>query len=289
MKLNNLLLVTKQTELEYHRKYTPDFSRLIPEERLKVIERKHKNHYSSLHDIEHVLSCLGISYDTINVADFTPDNMLGKDAVISVGGDGTFLTAAYEICHNILILPVKSDASLGALCIADALTFRETIDKILSDNFTIDKWDRLEARFNGTTRLALNEAVIGPKFGSGSSRYNISVNGLTESQEGSGILVATGTGSTGRYRNVGTGHLPFPRASKELRFLSLDALQTSNYSLLAGVIDAGESLVIRSDTSINGTISFDGDNEHRRYDILPGTVVKIRLSDNPLRVIVPDR
>ncbi|MDO8517587.1 MAG: NAD(+)/NADH kinase, partial [Nanoarchaeota archaeon] len=63
------------------------------------------------------------------------------DLVISIGGDGTFLSASHFI-DNQLILGVNNNVaqSEGALCSIDLIKLEEKISKIIQGNYTVKEY-----------------------------------------------------------------------------------------------------------------------------------------------------
>ncbi|HIJ10439.1 TPA: hypothetical protein HA278_00145, partial [Candidatus Woesearchaeota archaeon] len=92
------------------------------------------------------------------------------DLVLTLGGDGTFLSAAQH-CSSTSILGINSNphtnpkkGSIGALtsvCIKD---IRNVLQKIQQKQYNIETWPRLHAMINGKSlsQTAVNEIYIGP-------------------------------------------------------------------------------------------------------------------------------
>ncbi|MBW3022531.1 NAD(+)/NADH kinase, partial [Candidatus Woesearchaeota archaeon] len=175
MKLENVLLATKQTALEYFRREYDDLKEVLSEEDLKNICQGHKNHYASFEHIKKVLESRNIQYQRVYMPYAAFEEFTGRDLVVSVGGDGTVLNTARYILDKTPLLTVKSDSkSVGALCTIRAENFEETLERILNGNFGIQNWTRAEGKFGNKTDLALNEIFVGHKYNAGASRYEIS-------------------------------------------------------------------------------------------------------------------
>jgi NAD+ kinase len=134
--------------------------------------------------------------------------------VITVGGDGTLLSASHKVPSGIPILGVNSDpkTSRGYLCAAHAGDVKGVL---LDKNFksSIKKVTRLEVILDGQTlsRRVLNEALFShacpaaqTKFILGKQRYGCS-----------GLWVGTGAGSTGAMMSA--GGVDFPPECRELQ------------------------------------------------------------------------
>lgn len=233
--------------------------------------------------IEKPLQTADIDYEIMAGHEATGDDLTGRDIIITFGGDGTVLDASKNVYDETPILTVKSsDDSIGALCKIYANEFGKHLEKIINDDFILENWDRAEGVINGEKHIALNEIYAGPRFGSGPGRYDILFSDLKENQRSSGVIVATGTGSTGWYENVEHSEGPFDKDSGILKFAVRDC--NKKYFLKKGVIEKGMELEISSMYKFDGSIDFDG--YYRKSINFPtGEIVKIRLSSHPLKVI----
>jgi len=305
MKLNNVLLSTKQTAWEYLKNEHENPADVIPKEELDAIKKGHDAHYTALEHIRTILEKLGIPYQRVYQPYAAFDEFKGRDLVIAIGGDGTILNTAHFILDKTPVLTVKSEPkSVGGLCTINYTQFEEAIKNILADKFKIEKWARIEGkmvrkqgevnlrttvgvRMDNKTDLALNEILIGPKYRSGAARYEIEFNGKKEVQLSSGIIVSTGCGSAAWYRNIAGNDGSFSRESDELRFIATEYDTAKGYRLVKGSIKPGDKFKIKSLMSINGVASFDGDSNKRMYKFLTGNEMEIKASDKPLYVIIP--
>ena len=230
-----------------------------------------------------------VHYDRVQGYLASPDDFEGRDLVITFGGDGTVLDASKNILDEVPVLAVKSsDESVGALCQADADDFEHVIDSILDGSYVTEKWSRVEGSLGEESGTALNEIFAGPRYSSGPGRYVLSLNQLREEQRGSGIVVSTGTGSGGWYRNIPGSFGAFPRTSGKLRFIARDCGSDHGYSLMRGVLERGDELEIESMIKFDGTVDFDGYNR-KAIDFPRGSVLSVRLSENPLTMIIPEK
>jgi NAD kinase len=287
MKLNNVLITIKQTGLENLRENCDDLSEVISAEDMKKEIDRHNAHYESLTKIKKILQSHKINYQQIYIPYAAYQEFTERDLVISVGGDGTALSTASYILDETPMLTVKSDIkSHGAICIIDSNEFENELEKILKNDFEIEKWTRLEGKIGKKTVLGLNDVIIGKKYLPLEGRYELSFNGKNESQRATGLLVSTGTGSTAYYKNVRGSDGPFPRTAKELKFISICYDVDANYEMTKGTIDETNLLEIKSLMNRDGIISFDGDITKRMYNLVRGQKIQIKVSDKPLNVII---
>lgn len=126
------------------------------------------------------------------------------DAVLSVGGDGTFLRAnAIAIQYGIPILGVNI-GTVGFLAEAEWEQLSEACGLLASGAYTVEERMMLEARLEDKTWLALNDVVLSRGGYSRLIGVNASVNGEKIGLYiADGLIVATPTGSTGYSLSAG--------------------------------------------------------------------------------------
>jgi len=287
MRPKRVLLATKKTPLEHFKEGSDDFARRLPSPELERIRSGHDEHYATLHHVEKLLSARGIVVERSYMPYAAYEDFLGKDLVITVGGDGTVLNSSHYILDGTPLLAVRSDQhSTGALCSVEANSFEAALDRVFEDRFELEWWTRVAVSLAGTQTLALNEVYLGDLYSPGMARYELEFGGAAEVQASSGVIVSSGTGSTGWYRNA-TRADPFPKNSKELRFAVREYLTDAGYRLTRGAIQPGEVLRIRSMMNVDGCVSLDGDKHKRAYPFERGTVAEVRVADQPLGMIRP--
>lgn len=243
--------------------------------RLRRYKKKLKSLKSSLREF-------GISFKTVVVKSASEEDYEGKDLIISFGGDGTVLRNSQYLTET-PILPLRANKeSHCSLCSLRIRRINEVIKKLLEADFRIQKLTRAVAVHNGR-QLALNEVFIGRKYGLRAANYEIILGNKKEEQMSSGVVVTTGTGSTGWYSNIPGNEGPFSRKSKQLRFIVREPIKADELEILKGRIKEGEELKIRSIMNMDGMIGYDGDKS-RIEDFPREDIVKIRVSNTPLKI-----
>jgi len=286
MKIKNVLIATKQTSLEYYRQNFDKPEEVLSSEDLERKKREHEEHYASFNHIKQVLDKYKISYQRVYMPYGAYEEFVGRDLIISVGGDGTVLNAAHYILDNTPLLTIKSEGdSVGKLCSINAKDFESVLNKLLNDSYRIESWTRVEGKFGGKTDIALNEIAVGPKYFNGMMRYEIKFKGVSEEQRSSKIMVSTGAGSTAWYNNVEHSMGLFDPKTRELRFVVSEETKDNNYKMLHGIMIPGDVIEITSLMDIGGCISFDGDSDKRMYGFNIGKKLYAKISDKPLNVI----
>lgn len=139
------------------------------------------------------------------------------DAVISLGGDGTFIHASKDLLK--LNLPVFgiNFGTLGYLTEVDINGFDEALGSIVDGDYQIE--NRILLRFEILSDgkvirsgLALNDIVIQRAIDTGIAKFDINADGrFLNSYFADGIILSTPTGSTGYNLSAG-GPVVFPAA-----------------------------------------------------------------------------
>ncbi|MFA5857238.1 MAG: NAD(+)/NADH kinase [Candidatus Pacearchaeota archaeon] len=209
-----------------------------------------------------------------------------KDLVITLGGDGTFLSVARYLKDTpILGINFKPEYSEGYLTSIKASEI-EKLSRILLGKYSVLVRQRAKAKVKGfdLETLALNEVFIGPDKSMQTATYEIEYKGKKEIQRSSGVIVSTGSGSTGVY-NSAKGK-PFPSDSKNLKFIVREPKKSGSLyipKITQGTIGKKESLSFKSFSRHGCVIKIDAHNDE---SFLENTVVEVSLSDVPLNVIV---
>ncbi len=227
--------------------------------------------------------------------DFRP-----KDLVVALGPDGLFVNVAkYLDGQPVLTVNPDSERIDGVLMRFAPEAIAAVLPKILGGTFKTENITLAQATTNdGQTLLAVNEFLVGRRD-QASSRYRINLGGREERQSSSGMLISTGTGSTGWMKSVMAGAtaltgadsrytVPFPREARHLLFVVREPWQSkwTGVSLTHGQIPEGNVLTISSEMAEGGAISSDGVLEDA-IDFNAGTSVTIRVAARAARLITP--
>jgi NAD kinase len=155
---------------------------------------------------------------------------------------------------------------------------------------------------DGQVLHAVNDLFVGARSHV-SARYEIAAGTRQETQSSSGLIVATGLGSTAWFKSIVTGSLaiagaygsalkplPYPALpweAAELRFAVREPFpsRTSQVTLICGQLGKTEELRIRSLMPENGVIFSDG-IEADRLEFNSGAEVRITVAERQGRLIV---
>ncbi|MFX0064807.1 MAG: NAD(+)/NADH kinase, partial [Candidatus Hermodarchaeota archaeon] len=215
----------------------------------------------------------------------TLDIFLDVDLIITLGGDGTFLTAGLYIFDDTPLLGVATNPTSEAFLLkTTALSIQETIEAFLKDKLQPVVLPRVKVK--GRKPQAVNEVYFGRDHAYKTLDYSLRTSRFQswDPQRAYGCIVATGLGSTAGYGSLTQGDF-FDPLSKELRFtISGPSLRGRTPTIKKGVIKKGEKLYIRNETPHDTILSFDSNIE---LPVQYNEEIFITLSDQPLHVIEP--
>jgi NAD kinase len=221
MKLDNVLISTKQTDLEYARMNYDDVIKEYGAEQYERMVKSNIEHYNALNLIRDTLNSKGINNQRIYMPYTAHEEFKNRDLVICVGGDGTVLNTARYILDNTPVLTVKSESSsIGALCNINTSQFEDKLNQILKDDYSIEQKNRIEGMLDNKVDIALNDISILPYYAAGFVRYEVNFHGIKELISGSGMVISTGSGATGWYRKIGGADQEFSPKDPFLRFIA---------------------------------------------------------------------
>jgi len=237
-----------------------------------------------------------------------------RDVIVTVGPDGLVVnTAKYLDGQPIVAVNPDPRRIDGILLPFQVGTAPNAVARAIRGDVPCHEITMAEAKLNdGQSMLAFNDFLIGHRSHV-SARYRLDWNGKGEEQSSSGVLVATGAGSTGwlsstqnMARSVMTllGSLKDPRWSSKavlkretppLRLAWDDprlvfvvrepfASRTSDTRMTAGFIEPGQTLQLESRMPENGVIFSDG-IEADSLAFNSGAVATIRTAARKSRLV----
>lgn len=198
-----VVVVTKPTSLEQH----GDVIRAQVERGnvnladLNAIRTAHEEHYRTLERVRHALEREGIPYDQYGRNEIWA---LTYDAIITVGGDGTLLSASHRIVESLPLIGVRSSAaSVGFLCAGGEAEVDDLVRGLAKGTLRYVERARMralvfDARRNEErfTVPILNDFLYTNSNPCATTRYQLTIGSKREAQKSSGIWISTATGST---------------------------------------------------------------------------------------------
>ncbi len=294
MEDKKILIVPKITKVEWdlHRLgFTEDkLKEFYKKENLNV-ERIFESHKRQKENLERIKNLI-IGATIVNRDGLNKYIINNYDLIIAVGGDNHFQYVSHFL-ENTPILGINSDPSRsdGALMMVSSEELEKILPNILRDYFEIENWTRLKISIDNKEidELAISEIFIGEERRFNMSRNIIKVNGKSEEQKSSGLIIATGVGSTGWYNSAcrylfQEGDI-FSKSLKEARFLLTEPHngRLSSLKMTNGSIGEDEEIEIISLSDSSAYISIDS---LKLIKLREGAKIKISIGE-PLRVIRP--
>lgn len=267
-----------------------------------LYEREHKVFYESLKEVQNGLKKV-LKYKVLDRS-FIPTYLFNDhDLVVVIGQDGLVANTAKYV-NNQPIVAVNPDPSsyTGVLLPYSAATFKNALNSIMAGTHKFKTVTMAEAVMDdGQRLLAFNDFFIGASSHV-SARYKLTYNGATEIQSSSGVLVATGAGSTGWLSsvfNMAYNVNQYFRSGSKPRQVSMDwnaghllfvvrepyASVNTQVALGFGRIDQNRTLHIESHMAGNGVIFSDGiEADHLEFNT--GHSVRIGVAKEKARIVV---
>jgi NAD+ kinase len=208
------------------------------------------------------------------------------DALIVLGGDGTFLRAARAVAEVDVPLLGINLGKVGFLSKVEATELEAVLGHIVAGEYSIDERMILEGRIlrggagDGERHIALNDVVIARGALARVCRLDVSIDDShLATFIADGLVVASPTGSTGYSFSAG-GPIVDP-VSRNLVVTPIAAYLSAIRSIVVGprqsvrcrIVDAHEALV-----------SIDGRED---LPVAVGDVVEVRAMPRPIRLIEP--
>lgn len=236
----------------------------------------------------------------LKTKEFKPEHSKNKKLIVSVGGDEHFKYVLHHslprnLLHNSqdkekFFLSIRSDnlKSEGALSSCNRSNLERMSQEIDENTFRVELWPVLELRINNQfLDWAMDTVFVGSKYSGWISRYVLCYGERSEEQKSSGVIVATGAGSTGWLRSAGA--MSFPRYWRRAIFLVREPYRGSKFvgiSILQGEIDPFRKefslLKFHSLMDSFGIVDLDS---VREYEFLRGFQLEIRVSEHVLRIV----
>lgn len=207
----------------------------------------------------------------VDIYDVRTSLQAGTDLLLSFGGDGTFLSAASEVCEQ--GVPVLG-INLGRLGFLSENDVHDVLTPILEQSYDIQERSMLQVHFPGGQvpenffPYALNEAVV-RRQGTGTLALDVTLDGeALPTYWADGMLVSTSSGSTAYSLSVGG-----PICRPDVDAFILAPIAPHNLNLRPLVLPENSRFQICGTDRKGALLALSLDN--RDYVIKSGTVVEI--------------
>ena len=205
--IRHILIYKKVTTLEEIRrgiKRSIDFPYLSADAKVLAADREHQH---TIAVVRASIAVTGVEWKEVEVID--ESDVRWADAIICVGGDGTFLKASRHIqeTDDVPIVGVNSapSSSFGFFSAADHHSFPALLSRLLDGTALLcPLWRaRLCVNHQPVGHPVLNEILFCNPIPSATTRYLLTNHGVTQLQQSSGIWISTAAGSTGAILGAG--------------------------------------------------------------------------------------
>lgn len=306
---NKLILITRRTRLDeliarfntleqarfYIERIGVDFSDYLSEdERYKAVLK------TACRTLE------GIGLLQVVDRSFVPNFIFGEhDTVIVLGQDG-LVANTLKYLQSQPVLGVNPDPARweGVLLPFKVSQLEKVLLEVFDHKRSIKTITMSQAVLNtGQTLYGVNDLFIGPRSHT-SARYKLTINGQSEFQSSSGVIVSTGLGSTGWFRSIITGAatistlygstgipaIPPSNFAWDAEYLYYSVREpwpsrNSSAALGFGRITPGAPLVLESNMPEDGVIFSDG-IERDFLAFNSGIVASVQLADKTGHLVV---
>ena len=209
------------------------------------------------------------------------------DALVVLGGDGTFLRAARAVAEVDVPLLGINLGKVGFLSKAEAGDLETVLERIVEKDFTIDERMVIEGRILPGGRaaeverhIALNDIVVARGALARVCRLDVSIDNVhLATFIADGLVVASPTGSTGYSFSAG-GPILDP-VSRTLVVTPIAAYLSAFRSVVVSPEQVVRCRVVEAHEAL---VSVDG-REDLRIEV--GDVVEVRALTRPIRLIEP--
>lgn len=266
-----VLLVTKTSAWDWHGAwYQTQFQKgALPEWDFNRIRQAHNEHQESVVRARELLSKAGLSFREVNVdkKDWTPDEDTGF--VLTLGGDGTLLSASHRVqTDNMTLIGVRSSgSSVGFLCAGGADRLQEIVGNIKTNSIPVKEASRVRVEIlpnDGsaprTSDPALNDFLYSNANPAATTRYRISLGDRVEEHKSSGLWVSTALGSTaGIYA---AGGVIMPRTDTNFQYVVRELYRAPgrNFYLVNGFFDPDQKPLMIENRCEQAIIAADGNH-----------------------------
>lgn len=307
MTFEKIILVTRETRLEglVERFNTARQARFYIEHAqgdFNLYEQEHSQYHTQTEQLERELRKL-LKVHVID-REYLPNYLFTpQDLVVTIGVDGLVVNTAKYLSGQPIVAVNPDPAHIdGVLLPFDTPTAIRQLPRILEGQYETDAISMAEASLNdGQRLLAFNDLFVGVENHT-SARYELRHGQQQETQSSSGLIIATGAGSSGwlsSFFNFTRGMLhslggpdtlqvgeQLPWDADTLTYIVREPFisKTSGAGMVFGHIRAGEVLEIESHMPEKGVIFSDGiTSDFLQFN--SGATASIRLAGKKTNLI----
>ncbi len=256
---NKVIVVAKRSAWEQYHSDPLDYGEMGTDAARRAKD-SHDRHHASLNSVMSVLKQLKMRPWLIEGAEtgFDPGD---SSLVITVGGDGTLLSASHHMPSVTPLLGINSDPvfSKGHFCLLTADTkLRDNLERVLDPNACpLKKVTRMRVKVNErvVADRILNEALYSHTCPAAMTRLMLTTGELDEAYTRyacSGVWIGTGAGTTGAISSAGGF-----RFNPDVRMLEAVVREPWNPPKVGNEVYSRHSFTLISKT-VDSTLYLDG-------------------------------
>lgn len=294
MTVPRVVLVTRPTELEalLARHATRAQARFFLErrgQRIEELEERHERFSAAMRTVSQAIPQkwrrARVTRPDLSRFVFEP-----SDLVVPVGQDGLVANTAKYLAGQLVIGINPDRARFDGVLVRHAPEHAEALlAAAAAGRCEVQQRTLVEGVLDdGQRLLALNEIFVGQRSHQ-SARYRLRVADREERQSSSGILIATGTGSTGWAKSLQGERrvqfeLPHPEDAR-LAFFVREAFPSlsTGVSLTGGLLGPGDHLEVISEMGEGGVVFGDG-IEDDRIEFGWGVLIRVGIAERRLHL-----
>ena len=264
-----VLLVTKTTTWEWHGTwYQSQFQNgHLPESDIAQIKLGHADHQEAVAQAQKILTARFVPFRTVNVDDENWRLDDDTEMVITLGGDGTLLSASHRVeSEKIQLVGIRSSGtSVGYLCVGGIETMDTVVDAMLKGQLKFTRACRLRAKISpadgSAARFsppALNDFLYSNANPAATTRYRLNLGSRREEHKSSGMWISTALGSTAGI--CAAGGVIMPRDDKNFQFVVREIYRApgKNVHLVSGFFDADDRALFIENRWEKAIVAADG-------------------------------
>ncbi|QQG35126.1 MAG: NAD(+)/NADH kinase [Deltaproteobacteria bacterium] len=207
------------------------------------------------------------------------------DIIITVGGDGTLL----GVCHYVsgqIVIGVNSnlEKSVGGLCVANKLNFKEIFNDIIG--LKLYPLELVRIKVSSDTLLvghsACNDIMLVKKNKMGLLTLEVNFGCLKEQFKCTSLIISTPCGSTGIIRDFGGEKIGIKCSYLQWLATGLWNMNRGEYLLASGILKAAEKIYILSP---DHDIAVFIDGNYCSFSLAKGMQLSVELSLEKIKLV----
>jgi NAD+ kinase len=256
-----LVIKRSQWRIQLEERHDVRLRRLVAsgDRSVAPLRASHEAHEGTVSEVRSALEAVGADVVIAKRAGETFD-AAGLDLVVTVGGDGTLLSASHSV-DEVPILGINSAPhhSVGFFCGAKSGNVLHAIERAVRGELKQTVLTRMKVSVDGEVIAArvLNDALFCHTSPAATTRYTARLGDVHEQQKSSGFWIGPAAGSTAAQRSAGGRVLPLTSQKLQLVVREPYTPHGESYRLRHAMIAPGQTLVILSKTH-DAKLFFDG-------------------------------